>query len=332
MQRRTFLCASLGLGAAAAAAGGWTALRPAAGRIVRAPAGALQMFAAADLAFGTVVSIKVLHHYARRAELALADALAEARKVDRLMSIYRAGSEVYALNRDARLARPDAHLLAVLNEARRLSALTGGAFDITVQPLWTLIRSGQSGASALPLVGWRGVQVDAAGVTLRPGMAITLNGIAQGYAVDLARAALQARGIRHALIDTGEFGSLGTAGGGRPWTLGIRDPRREDGHAGVLPMDGRAVATSGDYATAFTQDFSSHHIFDPATGASPAELAAVTVAAPSGILADGLSTAFMVMGAARSLALAAGMPGVDLLAIDKQGRRWQSPGLRLQRA
>ena len=71
---------------------------------------------------------------------------------------------------------------------------------------------------------------------------------------------------------------------------------------------------------------------DPATGASPAELAAVTVAAPSGILADGLSTAFMVMGVQRSLALAAEMPGVDLVAMDKQGRRWHSPGMQLQLA
>ena len=60
--------------------------------------------------------------------------------------------------------------------------------------------------------------------------------------------------------------------------------------------------------------------------------AAVTVAAPSGILADGLSTACMVLGARRSLALAAGMPGVDLVAIDKKGRRWQSPGLALRPA
>jgi thiamine biosynthesis lipoprotein len=318
MQRRTFLCASLGMGAMAA------------GSLLRGKAAPLQLHAAADLAFGTVVSIKVLHHDARQAELALANALAEARRVDALMSIYRPGSEVHTLNRDGRLARPGPHLLAVLREATRLSAQTGGAFDITVQPLWELARSGNSRAPALPLVGWRRMRMDADGITLGAGMAITLNGIAQGYAVDLARAALQARGIRHALIDTGEFGALGAAEGGRPWMLGVRDPRRENAYAGFMPMDGRAVATSGDYETAFTQDFSKHHIFDPATGDSPSELAAVTVAAPSGILADGLSTAFMVMGARRSLAMAAGMPGVDLVAIDKAGRRWQSPGMRLQ--
>ena len=330
MQRRTFLCASLGLGVTAASS--WAMLQASAGSLVRGPAGPLRMHAAADLAFGTVVNIKVLHHDARQAELALADALAETRKVDALMSIYRPGSEVHTLNRDGRLDRPSPHLLAVLSEASRLSGLTEGAFDITVQPLWELAREGKSRVPALPLVDWRRLRADAAGVTLGAGMAITLNGIAQGYALDLARAALQAHGIRHALVDTGEFGALGAAEASRPWTLGVRDPRREDAYAGVLQMDGRAVATSGDYATAFTPDFSDHHIFDPATGMSPPELAAVTVAAPSGILADGLSTAFMVMGAQRSLALAAGMQDVDLVVIDKGGRRWQSPGMRLQPA
>ncbi|MET0963742.1 MAG: FAD:protein FMN transferase [Noviherbaspirillum sp.] len=318
MLRRRFLCASLGLGAAAA--GGWGMLRQ---------SGALRIHAAADLAFGTLVSIRLIHHDARQAGLALEDALAAARTVDTLMSVYRRGSQVYELNHAGRLDRPSPHLVAVLSEARRISALTDGAFDITVQPLWELARQGRGRAPALPLVGWRRMRADAACVTLHPGMQITLNGIAQGYAVDLARAALQARGLRHALIDTGEFSALGAAEGGRPWTLAVRDPRREDVHAGMLQMDGRAVATSGDYASAFTPDFSDHHIFDPATGASPFQLAAVTVTAPSGILADGLSTAFMVMGAQRSLALAAGMKGVDLVATDKQGRRWLSPGLRL---
>ena len=326
MQRRTFLSAAMGLGTAGAL--GWGLLRPAAGELARGPQARLRMHAGADLAFGTEISVKVLHDDQRVAELAIADALAQARTVDALMSIYRPGSQVHTLNRDGALAQPNAHLLAVLREAARLSALSDGAFDITVQPLWDLARQGRDRAPALPLIGWRRMSADASGVILRPGMAITLNGIAQGYALDLARTALAARGIRHALIDTGEFGALGQAEQGRAWTLAVRDPRRAGAYAGALELDGRCVATSGDYASAFSADFSRHHIFDPATGDSPAELAAVTVAAPSGILADGLSTACMVLGVRRSLALAAGIKGVDLLAIDKAARRWHSAGLR----
>jgi len=207
MQRRTFLSAAMGLGTAGAL--GWGLLRPAAGELARGPRARLRMHAGADLAFGTEISVRVLHDDARVAELAIADALAQARTVDALMSIYRPGSQVHTLNRDGCLAQPSPHLLAVLKEAARLSALSDGAFDITVQPLWDLARQGRDGAPALSLIGWRRISADASGVILRPGMAITLNGIAQGYALDLARAALAARGIRHALIDTGEFGALG---------------------------------------------------------------------------------------------------------------------------
>ena len=86
------------------------------------------------------------------------------------------------------------------------------------------------------------------------------------------------------------------------------------------------VATSGDYESIFTPDYLHHHIFDPAAGDSPRELASVTVMAPTGMLADGLSTACMVLGRERAAALAASLPGVDLLAIDKQGREWRSAG------
>jgi thiamine biosynthesis lipoprotein len=150
-------------------------------------------------------------------------------------------------------------------------------------------------------------------------MAITLNGVAQGYAVDLALEALRSRGVQHALLDTGEFGSVGSKPHGQPWVLGVAHPRQHDVMSALLKMDGRKVATSGDYEAFFSPDFVHHHIFDPATGESPLELASVTVVAPTGILADGLSTAFMVMGAAKSLALAARWPDVDVMLIHKNG-------------
>jgi hypothetical protein len=103
--------------------------------------------------------------------------------------------------------------------------------------------------------------------------------------------------------------------------------RRANSIVETLALDGRSIATSGDYASAFAADFSRHHIFDPATGESPPELAEVTVAAPSGMLADGLSTAFMVAGSRRALALAAEMPGVDMLLVGKDGSLRHSAGM-----
>ena len=328
MLRRSFLAASLG--GMAVALGG-----VAPGSIRRSGA----VLTGATLAFGTTVSASVLHGDARAAEAAIGDALDQALHVDRLMSLYSPASQVFQLNRDGVLAQPHPHLLEALRQSRALSELTRGAFDITVQPLWQTFRAAADGASlptpeqrlqARAQVGWQHMTFDQGHVRLgKTGAAITLNGIAQGYAADLAMAAVRARGVEHALLDMGEFSAHGRKGARQPWTLGVLDPRDGAALAAILRLDGRCLSTSGDYASAFTPDFVHHHIFDPASGDSPLELASVTVVAPSAMLADGLSTAFMVMGARQAHALAARLDGVDLMTINKRGVRWKSASFPL---
>ena len=325
MRRRTFIAASLGTVAGAIGCGASSAI---------ARRGDVHVGTA--LAFGTTVSVSVVQHAARHAELAIEDALHAVLQVDRLMSVHSADSQVFQLNRDGTLAKPHPHLLRVLRQARELSVLTKGAFDITVQPLWHAFRRAADGgrlpsdeerAQLRPRAGWSRVRASSEQVSLlRPASAITLNGLARGYAADLALEALRESGIEHALVDTGAFAAHGHQAGAQGWVLGIPDPREADANAASLRLDGRCVATSGDYQAAFTPDFAHHHIFDPRTGDSPRELASVTVVAASGILADGLSTAFMVMGSRKAHALAARLPGVDLMSINKRGVVWKSPG------
>lgn len=337
MKRRTFISGVLGLGSSALA----TCMLvepPLPGTSTRhAMHGADAVYTGADLAFGTTISIQVLHNDQRQAELAIEDAIAAAKKIDRLMTLRRADSQVAVLNRAGRLASPDPHLVTVLKHAAHLSGMTDGAFDITVQPLWNAYASSASSGAlptaqarreAMALIDWRGVILDSHAVELsRPGMAITLNGVAQGYAVDLARDALTARGIRHAFLDTGEFGSYGRNLAQRDWSVGVRDPRDTQRLARVLSLRGRCVATSGDYESFFTPDLAHHHILNPASGNSPMELSSVTVCAPTGLEADGLSTAMMVLGTSRAIRLASTLRNVDVLLIDKNGEQWQTPGL-----
>jgi thiamine biosynthesis lipoprotein len=321
--RRTLLKAALGTAFAGAAGLGAAALwlRPAHERPQ------LRAFAAADLAFGTTISLKVLHEDAATAQRAMQAALGAVRDVDRLMSLYRPDSEISRLNRDGHLDQPDARVLAVLQHAQLLSQQTRGAFDVTVQPMWDAAVSGRDTQAELGRIGWRKLRVDTTRLALQaPGMAITLNGLAQGYGVDVALAALRQHGITEALLDTGEFASLGRRDDGQPWTLAVRDPRKADAYACVLAADGRCLATSGDYETRFSDDFSRHHIVDPATGDSPRELASVSVLAPTGMQADGLSTAMMVLGLQASLDLAARTPGVDIFCVGKDGARHATPG------
>ncbi len=339
MRRRKFMAASLGLGTAAIAAG-WKIIdnHAAPGTVLRSDPihSGQRLYRGVDLAFGTSISVQLLHTDERQANLAIEDAFAEAKKIDSLMSVYRQGSQVFTLNATGNLDHPDPHLHTVLKVATDLFVLTDGAFDVTVQPLWAVYNEAYSrgdsptGAeldSAHAFVGWRQLMFDRHRVQfLRPRMAITLNGIAQGYATDLALAAIRSRGIEHALLDMGEYGAVGSRDDARSWMLAIQDPRKKEPLAQALRMDGRCVATSGDYETHFSADFSQHHIFDPHTGKSPAELASATVVAPTAVMADGLSTAVMVMGTAKAMTLVSGLENVDVMLIDKAGKRWQSSG------
>lgn len=335
MTRRLFLQSTLGLGALGTF--GAAGLLGAAGR----DAAALHWRERSLLGFGTTLSLKVAHADAARAERALDAAVATIRHVEAEMSLFRPDSALARLNRDGVLTNPDPELVKVLALARTVSARSNGAFDVTVQPLWTAFEAAaRDGALPTPAavararaaVGWQGLAVSAGEIRLRrPGMGVTLNGVAQGFAADLVRARLQAAGVRHALINTGEWSALGGAEGQRPWLLGLADPRHEEAILTRLALDGRSVATSADNECSFSADHRHHHIFDPRTGYSPTELASVTVAAPSCALADALTKVMLVAGRQGALRLARQWQ-VDVLLVDKLGRWQATPGLRLQPA
>ncbi len=345
MRRRTFVTGGL---LAAAGAAGWLwrgrarALGEAArgGLAARMPDGRTLVRDAA-LAFGTTISIAAVHDDPAVAAAAIHAALEATRRVDTLMTVFRPESEVGRLNATGALDRPHPDLLRVLQFSQRLAALSSGAFDPTVQPLWLLyiacrregrLPSAAEIAGARALVDWTALEVSPRRVALgRPGMGITLNGVAQGYAADLALAALREHGVEDALVDTGEHGAEGARQPGEPWTIGLQHPRKPDAVIGAVPMDGRFVAVSGDYETPFSEDFRFHHLFDPHTGVSPPALSSVAVAAPSGMEADGLTKPMMVLDLAGARALLARFPGAGAVWIDKAARIVATQDLTLVR-
>lgn len=341
MRRRVFLSGAVVAALAAAAGRSWP--RPGRGRGAAVDAAPLpdgrSLVRGAGVAFGTTVSIAAVDGDPPGAAAAVHEALAAVLRVDALMTVYRPESEVGRLNADGVLPHPDPHLVRVLEFGLALAEASGGAFDPTVQPLWALhaacARAGRLPASAevaraRALVGWRDLEVGPRRIALRRrGMAITLNGVAQGYATDLAVAALRARGIRDLLVDAGEHGADGARQPGAPWTVGLQHPRDPRALLGAVVLDGRALAVSGDYAAPFSADLRHHHLFDPRTGASPPDLSTVAVAAPTGLLADGLTKPVMILPPARALALLDRYPGAGALLFDKSARLVAARGLTL---
>jgi thiamine biosynthesis lipoprotein len=283
-------------------------------------------------ALGTQVTMTVLNADEGVGRGALNAAFAELERVENVMSIYGPESQISRLNRDGVIEMPDPSFFEVLRHAAQMSELSGGAFDITVQPLWALLAGGRipdtaALQSALRCVDWRGVKIADDHVALAaPGMAITLNGIAQGFAADAAMRVVRAHGVEHALIDTGEMSAAGHNLEGAVWKIGIQHPRERDAFATLASLDNRCLATSGDYETTFSEDFSRHHIFDPHTGESPGELASVSVLAPTAMSADALSTTLFVLGVQRGMEFLRYYPGTDALMILKDGRRFATAG------
>lgn len=204
-----------------------------------------------------------------------------------------------------------AHMAAVTAAALAVAQATDGAFDPTVGPLVDLWGFGPPGATAAPedkalanaACGWRDLAFDPEGRRLRQpgGVALDFSGIAKGYAVDLAMAALAALGVRDALVEIGgEFRGSGVKGDGEPWWVELERPPDAmlDEPPLLVALHGLSLATSGDWRRRFAADGRDYsHTIDPATR-RPVEgtLAAVSVLAASCMEADALCTALMVMG------------------------------------
>ncbi len=233
--------------------------------------------------------------------------LAEIARLERIFSLHRADSELVRLNREGRLDRPALELRLLLVEACRYGELTSGAFDVTIQPLWRLYATRFAQTPAIPpspaeiaavrrLVDFRAVDVSANSVRMRrPGMAVTLNGIAQGYVTDRIADMLREAGFTQVLVELGETFASGRVGDGRPWRVGIPDPERPDDLMVRLELIDRAVATSSPAGTLFEPSGRHHHLLDPATGTSARRYRAVSVVANCATTADALSTALSIL-------------------------------------
>ena len=190
-------------------------------------------------ALGCDATLQIHHPDPATADRLIASSLAEVERLERVISLYRPESALCRLNRDGVLDDPPLDLVRVLAESRYYGALTGGAFDVTVQPLWNLYSAHFSEPQASPdgptadavaktvaRVGQEALEVDPRRLRLtRPGMGVTLNGIGQGYITDRVVELLRAGGIEHALVDMGKTRAIGGHPGGGPWSVGLEDPR-----------------------------------------------------------------------------------------------------------
>ena len=186
--------------------------------------------------------------------------------------------------------------------------------------------------AARACVGYRNLHLDMKARTVRfarAGMRIDLGGFAKGHAVDNATAILRHRGIRHAIVSAGGDSRVIGDRRGRPWTIGVRDPRRAGEMSAVLPLVDTSISTSGDYERFFDEGgVRFHHVIDPASGRSPASVHSVTILAEDGLTTEALSKSVFVLGVNQGMQLVESLPGVDAVVIDAAEQLHYSTGLQ----
>jgi len=289
---------------------------------------------------GTAIEVELQAASRAEAEAAIAAVLAEMHRIDATMSPHKADSELSLVNAgaaDGPVAVSDG-MFGLLSRALAYSKLSGGAFDITFASAGRLYdyRAGVAPdaaalAAALPLIDWRHVLLDPAARSVRfarRGVRIDLGGFAKGHAVDNAVAILRRLGIANAMVAAGGDSHVMGNRGNRPWTVAIRDPRREGAVVALLPLEDVSISTSGDYERFFERDgVRCHHLLDPRTGVSPSSVRSVTIIADDGLTTEAFSKTVFVLGVEQGLRFVEAHAGVDAVIVDAQGALHYSAGL-----
>lgn len=294
---------------------------------------------------GTQVSARLWHRDSEQGRAALKAVMEELRRIDRLYSPYREASDLSRLNREA----PDAsaeqpltispEMTHLLSRAIEYGELTGGDFDVTFGSVGRYYdyRAGEQPEAGLreqllTAIDYRQIRLDVERQTVyfgHPELYVDLGGIAKGYAVDRAIERLSELGIEHASVSAGGDSRLLGDRRGRPWQVGIKNPRAPEQMAIVLPLQNEAISTSGDYERYFIDEQGEriHHILNPRTGRSAEGIASATVLGPSAIDTDALSTSVFVLGVEAGLELIDRLEPFEAIVITRAGQVHYSQGL-----
>lgn len=270
--------------------------------------------------------------------------LAEA---DSSMSIYNPASLLSLLNANS-TDSTDLHIRTCLAVAQKVSAQSGGVYDVTVMPLteaWGFAARGQAAEpnvdSLLQFVGYEKISVQNGRLAKTdPRVRIDLNSIAKGYTADLVAGALNRRRVKNYMVEIGgEMVLRGKNPEGQLWQVGIDRPSDAKSMPGrelqaVLGITDKALATSGNYRRYHTDARGNRvgHTLDPRTGRTAVtDLLSVTIVAARCVEADAYATMMMVLGVEKSLEFLAQHPEIAAYLIygDDSGgmRTFVSPQL-----
>jgi thiamine biosynthesis lipoprotein len=259
---------------------------------------------------------------------------------DKSCSMYDSTSIISRINNNDPNIEVDDWFMDVFKKSAEVSALSGGALDITVGPVVHAWGFGNAPIakhdkayidSLLQYVGMDKVRLEGRKVIKKfPGVSLDVNAVAQGYSVDVVSQFFEDKGIKNYLVEIGgEVHCKGTNAKNKRWHVGIDKPTDDNIAPGeqleaVIELYNQSLTTAGNYRKFFVENGVKYgHTIDPKTG-FPAKntLLSATVVADDAVTADAWDTAFMVLGLEKSKELLKKLPGIEVYFIysDQQGK------------
>lgn len=289
---------------------------------------------------GTEVSVILWHEDVATGEAIVEEIYAEVDRINALMSTYVESSRISEINRDAASGPVVAgdELFELIRRSLDISDLTDGAFDITYESVGQHydFRGRQrpdeaTVAAERQHIDYQLIELDRTAGTVRfleDGVRINLGGIAKGYVVERGVEILRSHGVENGIVTAGGDSRLLGDRRGRPWVVGIRNPRKDGQVAISVPLEDEAISTSGDYERYFEEDgVRYHHIMRPSSGLPVEGVHSATVFGPDAVLTDALSTSVFVMGVDKGLKLIGCLPDYESIVIDADSQIFYSAGL-----
>ena len=302
----------------------------------------LKAFQKAEAIMGTDVTITVVAKTAREGESAIEAGMAELRRLDAMMSLYKDTSEITRVNLAAgkEPVKVSPEMIEVVEQALEVSKLSGGVFDITIGPLvvlWQMrLKEGKVPTDAeiadiRKLVSYKYIIVDKKASTIflkKPGMIMDLGGM-KGYIADRVADLLRKRGISNAVIAlAGDIWVLGHREDGKDWRIGVQHPRQPDKVLTTLDLSDKYISTSGDYERFVIREKKRyHHIIDPRTGMPSRGVISATLIGKKGALIDPLTKAPFILGPAEGMEIVKKL-GAEAIIVDEDGHVYMTDGIK----
>ena len=307
-----------------------------------APVSELEEFSASMLLMGSSFQITLVAEKSKGVAY-LTEAINEIKRIESLLSSWQDGSVTTRLNNEAAKHPVQVPLeyFQLVKRCLELSALTQGAFDISFNGLGNLynfdqqeheLPSKQTLSERLKYVGFEKIVLhDDQRISFSDSLVrIGFGAIGKGYAAEQVKKLMEAHGLPGGVVNaSGDLTTWGTRASGEAWKVGVPEPQNKDNIILWLPVEEKAIATSGDYEKYFTYQGQRYsHIINPKTGLPVVGASSVSIISGSAELSDALATAVSVMGMEVGMNLINQIDGVECVFMDNNRKLHFSNGLQ----